>query len=83
MILFNNAPAFQTLRERYSPVRLRERFIARHRAKAGASVSDEDSAEWDRVPTKIPMDEMLSIDLAVRPDVPDRTMPKGGTENDR
>jgi branched-chain amino acid transport system permease protein len=81
VILFNNAPAFTTLRDRYSPARLRERIIARHRAKVGASVSDEDSAEWDRVPTKIPMDEMLSIDLSVRPDAPDRSMPKGGKEN--
>ena len=81
VILFNNAPAFRTLRERYSPVRLRERFIARHRAKVGASVTDEDSAEWDRVPTKIPMDEMLSVDLSVRPDAPDRTMPPSGKED--
>ena len=81
MILFNNAPAFQTLRERYSPARLRERIIAKHRAKNGASVSAEDSAEWDRVPTKINMDEMLSIDLSVRPDAPDRSMPSSGKEN--
>ena len=81
VILFNNAPAFRTLRERYSPARLRERMIARHRAKVGASVTDEDSAEWDRVPTKIPMDEMLSVDLSVRSDVPDRSMPGGGKED--
>ncbi len=76
VILFNNAPVFQNLREHYSIARLREKLAARQRAKVGASVTDEDSAEWDRVPTKIPMDEMLSVDLAVRPDAPDSSMPE-------
>lgn len=78
VILFNNAPAFRNLRERYSLVRLRERFVEKRRSKIGASVADEDSAEWDRVPTKIPMDELLSVDLAVRPDSSDAEMPDEG-----
>ena len=78
VILFNNAPAFHSLRERYSLVRLRERFVEKRRSKIGASVADEDSAEWDRVPTKIPMDELLSVDLAVRPDSSDAEMPDEG-----
>ncbi len=82
VILFNNAPVFRSLRERYSLARLRERLVAKRRSKVGASVADEDSAEWDRVPTKIPMDEMLSLDLSVRPDASDSHMPdeEGGTK---
>ena len=80
VILFNNAPVCQSLRERYSIARLRERFMAKRRSRVGASVSDEDSAEWDRVPTKIPMDELLSLDVTVRPDVSDPTMPEGKGE---
>ena len=75
VILFNNAPVFQKIRQKYSIAMLREKFMEHRRAKKGASVSDEDSAEWHRIPTKIPMDEMLSVDLTVRPDVADSEMP--------
>ncbi len=82
VILFNNAPVFKNLRERYSVARLRERIVAKRRSQIGASVDDEDSAEWDRVPTKIPMDELLSLDLTARPDVADSHMPdeEGGAK---
>lgn len=82
VILFNNAPVFKNLRERYSIARLRERIVAKRRSQIGASVDDEDSAEWDRVPTKIPMDELLSLDLAAKPDVADSHMPdeEGGAK---
>ena len=75
VILFNNAPAFLKIRQKYSLALLREKIMERIRAKKGGSVAEDDSAEWHRIPTKIPMDEMLSVDLSVRPDASDSTMP--------
>ena len=75
VILFNNAPAFLKIRQKYSLALLREKIMERIRVRKGGSVVEDDSAEWHRIPTKIPMDEMLSVDLSVRPDVSDSTMP--------
>lgn len=70
-IIFNNAPAMRKYRERFNLKRLIEKI--RHR-KEGDVV--DDSAAWDRIPTKIPMDELLSADLKVTDDKPDTTMPE-------
>ncbi len=70
-IIFNNAPAMRGVRERISPKRLLARFRRRKESDAV-----DDSASWDRIPTKIPMDELLSVDLKAPDETPDITMPE-------
>ena len=71
MVLFNNAPIFRPLRENLSLKKLWARFTA-HRSKP-ENIKDDDAA-WNRIDTKIKMDELLSVDLqkndAYTPDQP-------------
>lgn len=74
MVIYKNAPALKKYRERFSLANLLAKF-----KKRDASVVDDDSAEWERVPTKIMTDEILSTDLTLSnfdADKPD----KGGCE---
>ncbi len=69
LVIYNNAPALKPLREKYNIRRLLARFV-RHNP---AHIKD-DEAKWDRVPTKIEMDEVLSVDLQVSsPYTPDKS----------
>lgn len=65
MVLFNNAPAMQKYRERFS---IKHWMDERARRKAETVV--DDSAVWARVPSKIPMDEVLSVDLRTEEALP-------------
>ncbi len=65
MVLFNNAPAMQKYRERLS---IKHWMDQRARRKAETVV--DDSAVWARVPSKIPMDEVLSVDLRTEEALP-------------
>ncbi len=65
MVLFNNAPAMQKYRERLS---IKHWLDQRARRKAETVV--DDSAVWARVPSKIPMDEVLSVDLRTEEALP-------------
>ena len=71
VVIFGNAPALHKWRERFSISNLRRRIFQR---KTG-DVAD-DSAAWDRIPTKIHMDELLSVDVKPQLDKPDGQMPK-------
>ena len=71
IIIYNNAPALKTFRERYNLKQFVNRIIA------GRHNTGDDEARWDVVPTKINMDEILSVDVkvtesTVKPDHPDR-----------
>ena len=74
MVIYKNAPALKKYRERFSLSSLLSKF-----KKRDASVVDDDSAEWERVPTKIMTDEILSTDLSLSNYDPDRP-DKGGNE---
>lgn len=69
VVIFGNAPALKEFREKYS---LRA-FMARRASKKNFEPSKrkDDEAAWDRVPTKIKMDALLSTDLNVN-DTPAR-----------
>ena len=58
IVIYNNAPALKGFRNKYNLSVLVDRF---HRANP--SLIKDDKAKWDVVPTKISMDEILSIDL--------------------
>ena len=61
MVIYKNAPALKSFREKYSFKKLIEKILPK---KTTAHVAD-DEARWDVVPTKISMDEVLSVDIVV------------------
>ena len=71
LVIYRNAPALKGFRERYNLKRLFEKF-----KKQNPSKIKDDEAKWDRVPTKIEMDEVLSVDMKISsqntPDKPER-----------
>lgn len=69
VVIYNNAPGLKTFREKYNVKKVIAHFC---RPKDAAHVHD-DEAKWDRVPTKIDMDEVLSVDVQVSsPYTPDK-----------
>ncbi len=71
-VLFNNAPVFRPIKEKLSLRRLMEKRHTPDKVK-------DDAAAWDRVPTKIQMDELLSVDVTPNNYEPDRSG-NGGDE---
>ena len=81
LVIYNNAPALKGFRGRYNIKNLIVRF-----KKNDPSNIRDDEAKWDRVPTKIKMDEVLSVDLqTTSPYTPDKSWDssenKPGKEN--
>ena len=76
VVVFNNAPKLAGIRERFSIRRI-------IKSKKHPSDIHDDEAAWDRVPTKIRMDEVLSVDVIVEdhytPDKEDPTT-RGGSK---
>ena len=60
IVIYNNAPALKSFRDKYN-VKLLTKKLLKHRNDP-AHVHD-DEAKWDVVPTKISMDEILSVDM--------------------
>ncbi len=69
IVIYNNAPALSNFRGKYNI----KNFFAKFKKQNPANIKD-DEAKWDRVPSKIEVDELLSIDLQVSsPYTPDKT----------
>lgn len=66
VVIYNNAPALRTFRSKYNAKTLLNKVFGFFRNKHGYS---DDEGKWDRVPTKIDMDELLSIDIIVNESV--------------
>ena len=60
IVIYNNAPALKNFRDRYNFNALIRKII---RHKHDPAHMKDDEAKWDVVPTKIEMNEILSIDL--------------------
>ncbi len=60
IVIYNNAPALKSFRDRYNLQALMRKIMGRH---GDPSKRNDDQAKWDVVPTKIEMNEVLSIDL--------------------
>ena len=60
IVIYNNAPALKSFRDRYSLSVLWRKLIRR---KHDPATHKDDEAKWDVVPTKIEMNEVLSIDV--------------------
>ena len=58
LVIYNNAPALSNFRAKYSLGVLLAKF-----KKHDPSHRRDDEAKWDRVPTKIEMNEILSVDI--------------------
>ena len=71
IVIYNNAPALKSFRDRYNLNVLMKKLFRR---KGDPAHVEDDAAKWDVVPTKIEMNEVLSIDV-VPPEV------KGNTGN--
>ena len=68
IVIYNNAPALKFVREKYNIKAISEKIFKK---KQDHSYDADDEGKWDRVPTKIKMDELLSVDLVVRESVVD------------
>ena len=71
IVVYNNAPALKNFRDRYGLGALIEKW--KHSRSDPSRIRD-DKAKWDVVPTKIQMDEILSVDLYPQ----DRNQNNGG-----
>lgn len=60
LVIYRNAPSLKGFREKYNIKNL----FARFKNHNPANVKD-DEAKWERVPTKIKMDEVLSVDMKI------------------
>ena len=60
LIIYNNAPALKNFRNKYSFSSLLKKMMNRKHDPAHRA---DDEAKWDRVPTKIEMNEVLSTEI--------------------
>lgn len=68
LIIYRNAPALKGFREKWNL----KNYVAKLRKHDPAKIHD-DEAKWDRVPTKIMVDEVLSVDIQTSsPYTPDK-----------
>ena len=75
IVVYNNAPALKGFRDKYNFGSLAEKF---KKSSHDPSNIKDDKAKWDVVPTKISMDEILSVDIA--PQNNDITWENGGNK---
>lgn len=64
MVIFNNAPVFKPFKEKISLRNITKLIKAKKRnpIKEQADIKDDDAA-WNRIPSKINMDAVLSVDV--------------------
>ncbi len=74
IVIYKNAPALRSFRERFNLSSALAGIKAKFIKDKAANIED-DATEWDRIPTKIITDEILSTDLYLddhKPDKPDK-----------
>ena len=69
IVIYNTAPALSGIREKYSIGALTAKLFAHMHDPAHIR---DDKAKWDVVPTKISMDEILSVDMTPQNTQPDK-----------
>ena len=60
LVIYNNAPALKGFREKYSAKNIIRKIVG---TKHDPAHRADDEAKWDRVPTKIEMNEVLSVEF--------------------
>ncbi|MBQ0083299.1 MAG: branched-chain amino acid ABC transporter permease [Clostridiales bacterium] len=66
VVVFGNAPALAPLKEKLSIRNFKNKIFKRDKHP---EVVSDDAADWNKIKTKINMDEVLSTDLSVQDDV--------------
>lgn len=74
IVIYKNAPALKGFREKYN---FRKLWESVYKPKHDPARDRSDGAEWDRVPTKIRMDELLSVDVSPSTHEPDKAQDRG------
>lgn len=69
IVIYNNAPALAAVREKYNIAALLNKVF---KTRSDPAHRHDDKAKWDVVPTKISMDEILSVDMAPQNTRPDK-----------
>ena len=69
IVIYNNAPALAATREKYNIGALLHKVF---KPKHDPAHRRDDKAKWDVVPTKISMDEILSVDMTPQNTQPDK-----------
>lgn len=77
IVIYHNAPALSAFRQKFGLRALCARLLPKK--PDPAAVADDD-ARWENVPTKIRIDELLSVDVLPKESVADPD--KGGRENE-
>jgi len=62
IVIYNNAPALKSFREKYN---IKELLSKVTKKTTKQNVYEDDEGDWHRIPTKIDMDEVLSVDMLV------------------
>ena len=62
-VMWNNAPFLRPVREKFNAKLTEFRHKLFHRHHADGGVEGPENAVWDKIPTKIPMDALLSTDF--------------------
>lgn len=75
IVIYNNAPALKGLREKFNIKKLSGKLF---KHKADPAYRNDDTAKWDKVPTKIAMDELISVDTS-----PDKTFKPDSPKKER
>lgn len=65
VVIYNNAPKLKWFREKYNFKALWYKIQKPHH---DPSVIKDDESKWDKIPSKINMDELLSVDLSNKSD---------------
>lgn len=60
IVIYTNAPSLKSFREKHNLSALRAKIF---KPKQDPSLVKDDDAQWSNIPTKIKMDELLSIDV--------------------
>ncbi|MBQ7277550.1 MAG: branched-chain amino acid ABC transporter permease [Bacilli bacterium] len=75
IVIYNNAPKLKSFRDKYNFKNLMNKIF---KPKDDASIIKNDANKWDRIPTKIEMNEVLSVDVNVEESTTTPDVDKGG-----
>ena len=83
IVIYNNAPALKGLREKFNIKNLSGKLF---KHETDPAYRNDDTAKWDKVPTKIAMDELISVDTSpdktFKPDSPEEKIRQLEMENE-
>ncbi len=74
LVIYNNAPALKPLREKIAFKKVMGKIFRR---KTDPSNIQDDENRWNRIPTKIQMDEILSLQMTMEQEGPDSPEKEG------